>query len=63
MGNDTTVMRKMRIGQLQGAQMRDSNVAAAQALSQQLTEVSIAPPTLSSIRAEMNQSIASGNGS
>ncbi len=44
-------------------QMRDSNLAADQALRQQLTEVSIAPPTLSSIRAELGQSERPGNGS
>lgn len=45
------------------AQMRDSNLAADRALRQQLTEVSIAPPALNSIRAELSQSDDSGNGS
>lgn len=45
------------------SQMRDSNQAADQALRQQLTEVSIAPTTLMTIRAELGQSTGSGNGS
>ena len=45
------------------AHMRDSNHAADQALRQQLTEVSIAPPTLSSIREELGQRQRPGNGS
>ncbi|WP_051207752.1 TRAP transporter substrate-binding protein DctP [Saccharospirillum impatiens] len=44
-------------------QMRDSNHSADQALRQHLTEVSIAPPSLRSIREELGQRIASGNGS
>lgn len=45
------------------AHMRDSNRAADQALRQLLTGVSIAPPSLMSIRAELGQSVSSGNGS
>lgn len=45
------------------AHMRDSNRAADQALRQLLTEVSIAPPSLRSIRTELGQSVSSGNGS
>lgn len=45
------------------AHMRDSNLEADQAVRHLLTEVSIAPPSLRSIRAELGQTVSAGNGS